>query len=318
MPITTLVTGAAGFAGGHLIRRLRGTGRVIGWQRPGGRAPKDPAGAVWREVDVTDRPSVREAVAQDAPDVIVHLAGAPSVRTSWQSAVPHLRLNVFGTHLLLEAVRHLRHPCRVVVASSAQVYQASDVAMTEDHELRPSSPYGFSKLAEEQLALRACTDDALDVVVARPFNHIGPGQAAEFAVSHFARQIARIEAGLEPPTVRVGNLAARRDICDVRDVADAYVRLAERGRRGGVYNICSGRAPMMKDVLDALLGRARVKVTLETDESRLRPHDLPILLGDGSRISAELGWTPRVPLEQTLDDILEYWRSEVTRPAQIS
>jgi GDP-4-dehydro-6-deoxy-D-mannose reductase len=318
MPITTLVTGAAGFAGGHLIRRLRGTGKVIGWQRPGGRAPKDPADALWRDVDVTDRQAVLEAVARDKPDVIIHLAGAPSVRTSWQSATPHLRLNVFGTHLLLEAVRLARHPCRVVVASSAQVYQASDAAMTEDHALRPTSPYGFSKLAEEHLALRASAEDGLDVVVARPFNHTGPGQAPEFAVPHFARQIARIEAGLEPPTLRVGNLAARRDMCDVRDVVDAYVRLAERGRRGGVYNICSGRAPVMQDVLDALIGRARVKVTLEVDESRLRPHDLPLLLGDPSRISAEIGWTPRFSLEQTLNDTLDYWRSEAARPVQIS
>jgi GDP-4-dehydro-6-deoxy-D-mannose reductase len=198
------------------------------------------------------------------------------------------------------------------------VYQASDEAMAEEHALRPSSPYGFSKLAEEQLALRACLEDGLDVVVARPFNHIGPGQAAEFAVSHFARQIARIEAGLEPPILRVGNLTARRDLCDVRDVVHAYVVLAERGRRGGVYNVCSGRAPMMRDVLDVLLRRSRITITLETDESRLRPHDQPLVLGDASRMASELGWEPRIRLEQTLEDTLEYWRSEVARTAQIS
>jgi GDP-4-dehydro-6-deoxy-D-mannose reductase len=243
--------------------------------------------------------------------MIFHLAGAPSVRTSWQNSLPHLRINVLGTHYLLEAVRLGGRPCRTLVVSSAQVYAASDTPTMEGSPLKPPSPYGLSKLAEEQLALRTCADDELDVVVARPFNHIGPRQSAEFAVASFARQIARIESGLAPPTLRVGNLAARRDVTDVRDVVDAYARLMSRGQTGQAYNICSGRAPLMQELLDGLCARSTATVHLETADDRMRPNDVPLVVGNPARIMAEAGWSPTIPLDQTLTEILDYWRAEV-------
>jgi len=251
----TLVTGGSGFVGRHLVARWPGP--VVAWQRHAP-ATDDSAGHVrWESVDLTDGPHVVDRIGTLRPSRIVHLAGAPSVRTSWQSPVPHLCTNVMGTHHLLDAVRRSGHDCRTLIVSSAQVYQAGDAPLDEDATLRPPSPYGLSKLAQEQLALRAAHEDGLDVVVARPFNHIGPGQAPEFAISSFARQIARIEAGLQPPTLRVGNLEARRDTSDVRDVVEAYRALMERGERGGIYNVCSGRAPRMRDLLDGLLELSR-------------------------------------------------------------
>jgi len=308
---TMLVTGGAGFAGGHALVRYAGGGRLVAWRRPRGSAARPIAGVEWQAVNLTDHDAVVRHIARLAPTVIVHLAGAPNVRTSWQNVVPHVRTNVLGTHHLLEAVRLAGHRCRVLVVSSAQVYQASEVPLDEHAPLVPSSPYGLTKLAQEQLALRSVIEDGLAVVVARPFNHAGPGQAADFALPSFARQIARIEAGLERPIIRAGNLDARRDMTDVRDVVDAYLLLAACGLPGEAYNVCSGRAPAMRELLDRLCRLSTVAVQVETDPERLRPNDVPMLIGNPGRIT-ELGWSPRFPLEQTLADILEAARRETT------
>lgn len=306
----TLVTGATGFAGRFLLDRLSYPSSIAAWYRPGGR-PQDPRRHVtWQAVDITDHDSVTRAIEEVQPSRIFHLAGAPNVATSFANSVSHLRINALGTHHLLEAVRRAKRPCRVVVISSAQVYQASDDPIREDAALVPSNPYGLSKLAQDQLALRAAHDEHLDVIVARPFNHIGPRQEAGFAVSNFARQIARIEAGLAPPQLHVGNLDARRDITDVRDVVDAYNLLMERGVAGRAYNICSGRAWRMQDLLDELLHLSSAPIQVEIDQARLRPNDIAIVQGDATRIRSELGWTPTIRVEQTLRDTLDWWRSE--------
>jgi GDP-4-dehydro-6-deoxy-D-mannose reductase len=308
-----LVTGAAGFAGSHLLDRHASGRRVVAWRRPRGTPARAHPGVEWQAVNLTDRDAVVRHIARLSPTAIVHLAGAPNVRASWQNVVPHLRTNVLGTHHLLDAVRMAGHRCRMLIVSSAQVYKASEEPLAEDAPLTPPSPYGLSKLAQEQLALRAAIDDGLDVVVARPFNHVGPGQGADFALSSFARQIARIEAGLAPPSIRVGNLDARRDMTDVRDVVDAYLLVVARGRCGEAYNVCSGRAPTMRELLGRLCSLSRVPVQVETDPDRLRPNDVPTLVGDPSRIAAELGWEPRIPLDRTLADILESARKAEQR-----
>jgi GDP-4-dehydro-6-deoxy-D-mannose reductase len=185
------------------------------------------------------------------------------------------------------------------------VYRQSPEPIAEDHPLGPASPYGVSKLAQEMLALRA---HELPVVVARPFNHAGPRQDDTFATSSFGLQIAEIEAGLREPVLRVGNLSARRDITDVRDVVRAYRLLVERGQPGRVYNVCSGHAYRVGDLLDALVGMSDVAIRVETDPARLRPSDNPIVLGDHSRVTAETGWSPEIPIETTLRDLLAYCR----------
>jgi GDP-4-dehydro-6-deoxy-D-mannose reductase len=305
-----LVTGAAGFAGSHLLDRLIGSGApIVGWYRPD-MPPPARADVQWRGVELTDRASVAAAIAEDTPAQIYHLAGAPSVETSWTNAVPHLRINALGTHHLLEAVRIAGLPCRVLVVTSAQVYETREQALDEDSRLRPSTPYGLTKLAQDELARQAAAE-GIDAIVARPFNHVGPRQTAGFAIASFARQVARLEAGLDASVMRVGNLEPRRDLSDVRDVADAYVRLMAKGVSGREYNVCAGTAHRIGDVLDTLLRLATGSVTRETDAARLRPNDVPVVLGDATRIRSEIGWSPRIPFETTLRDTLDWWRAEV-------
>lgn len=309
-----LITGAAGFAGSHLIDRLGTALPITGWFRPDLPTPDAMPGVSWRGVELTDPRAVGEAVADLTPSQVYHLAGAPSVETSWQNAVPHLQINALGTHHLLEAIRRSGRHCRVLVITSAQVYQTGEAPIDEDTPLIPSSPYGLTKLAQDMIA-RAAVSDGLEVVVARPFNHVGPRQAPGFAVSSFARQIARIEAGLEPAVLRVGNLDTGRDITDVRDVVDAYVRLMDAGVSGQAYNVCSGRPARIRDLLDRLLTLARVPIAVETDPARLRPNDVPVITGNPGRIQRDLGWAPGIPLERTLEETLAWWRAEISRVA---
>jgi GDP-4-dehydro-6-deoxy-D-mannose reductase len=310
---TTLVTGATGFAGGHLLDRLADRAPVVAWYRPGGRPPDPHRHIDWRPVDLLDGPEVERAIQEAAPTRVFHVAGAPLVASSFDSVLPHLRTNVLGTHHLLDAIRRSLRPCRVLVVSSSQVYQDSDDPLDENAPLVPATPYGLSKLAEDRLADRAWRDDGADVVIARPFNHAGPRQAPAFVVSSFARQIARIEEGLAPPELRVGNLEARRDMTDVRDVVVAYDLLMAGAPPGRPFNICSGRAWKVADLLDELLHAARVPIRVVEDEDLLRPVDVAVVQGDASRIRHELGWAPRVPVEQMLSDTLEWWRAEVRR-----
>jgi len=223
----------------------------------------------------------------------------------------HLRTNALGTHHVLDAVRRHQPACRVLVVSSSQIYRPTDDPISEAEPLRPSNPYGLSKLAQDQLALQAAAEEGIDVVVARPFNHIGPGQAPGFAVSNFARQIALIERGLADPVLQVGNLEARRDVTDVRDVVAAYIRVMEYGRQGRPYNICSGLAFTVRQLLDGLLRLSSAQIHVEVESARLRPHDAPVVVGDGTRIRTELGWAPTIRTEDTLRDTLNAWRTEI-------
>jgi GDP-4-dehydro-6-deoxy-D-mannose reductase len=305
-----LVTGATGFAGSHLLEHLLAHAPALAaWSRPGG-APvgaSDPRIA-WRAVDLLDRGAVRDAVAALRPSLVYHCAGAADVGTSWADPVTPLRVNALGTHHLLDAVRLAGAGTTVVLAGSATVYKPGDDALGEDSPIGPSSPYGVSKLAQEMLAAQATT---VRVILARPFNHAGPRQSSAFVTSSFARQIAEIEAGLAPPVLSVGNLDARRDITDVRDTVRGYRMLAERGQPGRPYNICRGHAVRIGDLLDLLLSRARASVRVANDPARMRPSDQPVILGDPSRINTEIGWQATIPIEDTLADLLDYWRQRV-------
>lgn len=307
-----LITGAAGFAGRHLLASLRASGnagRMVAWTRQATQpAAGDPV--QWHQVDITNRESVTRSIIDTRPDRLVHLAGSPHVGQSWRDSYEPLRTNVIGTHHVLDAIRKHHHDCRVLVVTSGTIYRTSDDALDEDAPLGPASPYAFSKLAQDQLAL-VTAQDGLDVVVARPFNHVGPGQDPAFFLSSFAKQIAMIEAGLAPPGIHVGNLEAERDLTDVRDVADAYVQLLARGRSGRPYNVCSGRTHKIGDLLDRLIAMAHVPVSRVVDPERLRPSDVPRLLGDNSRLRKELGWEPTRTIGDTLTDTLEYWRTAV-------
>ena len=314
MAQTILVTGATGFAGSHLLDRLPAGARVIAWARPGGTRPpaardagRNGAEVEWRGVDLLDRAAVRRAVAETQPALVYHVAGAPHVGTSFDNPALPLTINALGTHYMLSAIADEAPRARVVVVTSAMIYGPCAVAHTEASPMAPGSPYGLSKLAQDRLAALAA-GDGVNAVIARPFNHTGARQDPSFAIPGFAQQIARIEAGRAEPVIRVGNLDAERDLSDVRDVVDAYAVIAERGETGTAYNVCSGTAWRIGDLLEQLLRRSRVAVRVEQEEARIRPIELPRLVGDNTRLRS-LGWTPRIPLETMLDDVLEYWRS---------
>jgi GDP-4-dehydro-6-deoxy-D-mannose reductase len=303
-----LVTGAAGFAGSHLIDLLARSGaRVLGWHRPGGSPPRDGSAARWEAVDLLDPAQVEAAIARARPSAVYHCAGAAHVGRAWDATTPTFAINVLGTHHVLQAIERAGVDARVLVPSSALVYASASDALTEEHPLLPSSPYGLSKLAQEMLGAK--TNGTLAVSIARPFNHFGPRQDPQFVASGFARRIADIEQGRWAPEISVGNLEARRDLTDVRDTVRAYQMILERGQPGRPYNICSGRAISIRELLDRLIARARVPVEVKVDPARYRPNDTPLLLGNPARLRDELGWTAEIPIEQTLDDLLEYWRS---------
>jgi GDP-4-dehydro-6-deoxy-D-mannose reductase len=318
-----LVTGAAGFAGSHLVEALVADGvRVIAWHRPGAVPPGlrhaeaapvvqgGGARVAWTPVDVLDRDAVAAALAEARPAAIFHCAGSAHVGSSWQDSLTPLETNALGTHHLLDGVRRAGLRCRAVVVSSALVYRPALDPLDEEAPLGPSDPYGLSKLAQEMLAIRAA-GTGLDVVVARAFNHAGPRQDPSYATASFARQIALAEADRAAPLIVVGNLDARRDITDVRDTVGAYRALAVRGAPGRPYNVCRGRAYAVRELLDLLLAEARVRLQVRVDETRMRPHDNPVLVGDPSRIAGEIGWRAGIPIERTLRDLLEYWRERV-------
>jgi GDP-4-dehydro-6-deoxy-D-mannose reductase len=300
VPRPVLVTGAAGFAGGHLVERLEARGvPVVGWSR--------------QVVDLLDRDAVRTRIRDLKPPVVYHCAGAPHVAHSWSDTTSPFAKNVMATHYLLDALRRAGGPCRVLIPGSAYVYRGSDTPIPETALLAPANPYALSKVAQEQLGIRSVEEDGVEVVVTRSFNHTGPRQAPSFAAPAFARQLARIEAGLEPPVMYVGNLDVRREMVDVRDTVRAYELLVEHGRPAAPYNVCSGVGHSMRDLLDGLRARVRVPVRVEVDPARLRPNDTPALVGDPSRLQADTGWRPEISFDAMLDDLLDYWREAVRR-----
>jgi GDP-4-dehydro-6-deoxy-D-mannose reductase len=314
----TLITGAAGFAGSHLLELLaaRPPERLVAWRRPAGaRSAGDSwverlgGGSDWQEVDLLDKRGVETALEAVRPSVVYHCAGAAHVGRAWQSTESTFATNVRGTHHLIEGLRACGcTEARVVIPSSSLVYGSADGPLTEDHPLLPASPYALSKLAQELVGVENVGGPA--VLVARAFNHIGPRQDPLFAASGFARRIADIETGRWKPEIQVGNLDARRDLTDVRDTVRAYQAIAERGQPGRAYNVCSGRAVAIREVLDMLLARARVPIQIVDDPARHRPNDQPLVVGDPARIRTELDWKAEIPLEKTLDDLLDYWRGQ--------
>lgn len=310
MPGPPLVTGATGFAGSHLVERLlEHHPTVAGWSHTGGRAAVSSEPRIlWHEVDLLDRAAVKRALADLQPQAIYHCAGIAHVGEAWAEPVRALRVNALGTHHLLSAVQDARLQCPILVTGSALVYRPSSDPLTEDDPLGPSDPYGVSKLAQEMLAA-SCMHAPVHLV--RPFNHAGPRQSSAFATSSFARQIAEIEAGRREPVLHVGNLESRRDVTDVRDTVRAYECVVSRGRPRRPYNVCSGRAYRVRDLLDTLVAQSKIAIDVRVDPTRLRPSDNPVIAGDRRRISTETGWAPEIAIERTLADLLDYWRRQI-------
>ncbi len=308
-----LVTGSHGFVGTHLRRLFRERGdRVVGL----GRTPREPfAGEAYVVADLRDRDAARAAVLESGADTVVHLAGDTGRHTPPDET---LRANVLGTLHLLEALAHRGAPCRVVVVGTSAQYgrvPAEENPIHEGVEVRPEGVYGWSKCAAETLALSYHGRHGLDVIAARPFNHMGPGEPPEFVASSFARQVIEIEAGAAP-VVRVGNVDSVRDLTDVRDVVRGYVLLAERADGGEIYNLCSGRGVRVGDLLSLILDRSGVRAEVRTDPARVRAGELPLQIGSFARAERAVGWRPEIPLEKSIDDLLEHWRAQRRAPAR--
>ncbi|MGN6759469.1 MAG: GDP-mannose 4,6-dehydratase [Thermomicrobiales bacterium] len=309
-----LITGVGGFVGPHLVRWLQTS---TDWSLVG-LCRRDVAGVGYERLslDLLERDAVRHTIAAIAPDYVFHLAAQSHVPTSHQDGGATLANNILGQVNLLDACRELPKPPNILVIGSAEEYGLAppeEMPLREAQPFRPTSPYAVSKAAQDLLGLQYFLAYQLPVVRVRPFTHFGPGQSDRFVVSSFARQIAEIEAGQRPPVLAVGNLEARRDFLDVRDVVRAYTLAITAGTPGEVYNIGSGHAVRIGDLLTQLLALASVQVKVVTDPERLRPSDVPLLLADSTRLREATGWQPEIPFAQSLRDMLDWWRGEVRR-----
>jgi GDP-4-dehydro-6-deoxy-D-mannose reductase len=268
----------------------------------------------FHEGDIEDPFAVAAAVRAAAPDRIYHLAAQSYPSASWDAPITTLRTNVEGTINVLEAVRAHAPRARVHIAGSSAEYgfvTPEQVPIAEDRPLRPASPYGVSKVAQELLGLQYHDSYGLHVVVTRSFNHVGPRQGDRCSIQTFCQQMAQIEAGRQPPALLVGNLDARRDFTHVGDVARALWLLLGHGAPGTVYNLCSGTATRIGDIVELVRARGRVPAEVRVDPSRLRPSDEPILLGDNTRLRQATGWAPQIGMEQIVDELLAYWRESI-------
>ncbi|MCS7253976.1 MAG: GDP-mannose 4,6-dehydratase [Armatimonadetes bacterium] len=313
-----LITGITGFVGSHLAEyALRIGAEVFGTYRWRSRMDniEHLIGKIKLvECDLRDLTSIRNALKDAKPDRIFHLAAQSYVPTSWTAPVDTMHINVIGTVNLFEAVRQLELDCRILNAGSSEEYGLQfehELPIKETNQLRPLSPYAVSKVAQDLLGWQYYRSYGMFIVRTRAFNHSGPRRPEAFVDSGFAWQIARIEAGLQDAIIYVGNLDAKRDFTDVRDIVRAYWLALDKCQPGEVYNICSGKAHSIREVLEMLINMAKVRAEVRQDPARMRPSDVPVLVGDNTKFREQTGWLPEIPYEQTLLDMLNYWRERI-------
>lgn len=314
-----LITGAGGFVGKHLLDHLQHAADVV---LHGTVLDTSQLNSVmhdtrcqWWILDLRDPQATRDIVEHIKPDQIYHLAGQAYVPRSFEDPWETLDNNIRGTLNLLMAIQQLKLSTRFVNIGSADIYgpaQPSQLPLRETTPFTPASPYSVSKIAQDMLAYQYFNAYKLHTVRMRPFNHIGPGQNQRFAASDWASQIAEAELGKRDPIVSVGNLSAARDFTDVRDVVRAYALAAEKSLPGEVFNVCSGKPHTMQAILETLVSLSRVKIEVRVDPERFRPVDIPTLYGDYGQLHERTGWSPAIPIEQTLSDVLDEWRQRTT------
>ena len=302
-----LITGACGFVGAYLAAHLQECrDEVLGTIAPQRQNDSFPFRTA--VIDITDAENVARLFAEFRPQVVYHLAGISFVPDAEADFNQALRVNVGGVHNILRISHMQQSGIRVVLVSSGEVYGKVSLAqlpLTEETPLAPVNAYSLTKLMSEMVAARFERLGNVQTVIMRPFNHIGPCQGSRFVTSNFALPLARIARGVASPVIRVGNLEARRDFSDVRDVVKAYRLGAERG--AGVYNLGSGRSVSIQTILDMLISISSLSVRIEADPARMRPSEVPEVYGSYARAERDLGWKPEIPLEQTLGDIYRYW-----------
>jgi len=318
--LRALITGITGFAGSHLAEYILANHpdtEVYGIMRWRSRT-ENIQGIKERiqliECDLRDATSVKTLLGRVRPDKIFHLAAQSYVPSSWNAPAESLTTNVLGQLHIFEAIRELAIEPWIQIACSSEEYglvHEDELPITETNPLRPLSPYAVSKVGQDFLGYQYYKSFGLKVVRTRGFNHDGPRRGEVFVSSNFAKQLIEVEKGKKPAVLHVGNLEARRDFTDVRDIVRAYWLATERCEAGDVYNICSGKAYSIQEVLDRLIELSGVKVKVETDPTRLRPSDVPVLLGDYTKFKDATGWEPEIPYDKTLADMLEYWRETI-------
>lgn len=313
-----LITGIAGFVGSHLAELLLSDGyTVYGLCRP--RSRMDHIESIkntlrLEDADLLDSHSLYATISRIKPEYIFHLAAQSFVPTSWVSPSVTLEVNIIGTANLFEAIRQAGIDPVIQIACSSEEYglvHPNEVPIKETNPLRPQSPYAVSKVAMDYLGYQYFCSYNMKIVRTRGFNHTGPRRGETFVTSNFAKQIAMIEKGKQDPVIRVGNLEAQRDWTDVRDMVRAYLLAASSCDPGDVYNICTGHAVKILDMLNLLLSLSKVKVRVKQDASRMRPSEVPVLIGDSRKFVAKTGWKPMIPFEKTMEDLLNYWRERV-------
>ncbi len=312
------ITGITGFAGSHLAEHLIAKGdEVLGLSKTG--TDTENLAGILKEIslsrgDIRDVKALEKILTEAKPDVIYHLAGEASSGRSFKNPVEATEVNILGTLSLLEAARSLSSISRVLLVTSAEVYgvvRPEELPITEEADFRPVHPYATSKVAVHFLGYQYVRAYQMPIVEARAFNHIGARQSVDFVVPDFAKQLAEIKSGCREAEVRIGDLSAQRDFTDVRDVVRAYRLLANRGRAGEVYHVCSGNAHSVQSILDSLRSIAAVDAKILVDRDKLRPVKIPMMVGSLAKIKNELAWHPTIPLRQSLENTFEYWLERV-------
>jgi len=320
-----LITGITGFAGSHLAEFLLAEHpdvEVFGtyrWRSRMENIEQVRSKVKLLETDLRDYTSMYNALDRSRPDFVFHLAAQSFVPSSWSAPNETLTTNVSGQTNLFEAIRALKLDPVVQIACSSEEYGLvlpNEVPIKETNPLRPLSPYAVSKVAQDYLGYQYFQSYGLKAIRTRGFNHTGPRRGQVFVTSNFCSQVAAIELGMQEPVIRVGNLEAIRDFTDVRDMVRAYWLAVNHGKPGEVYNIATGHGIHIRELLDRIIALASVKVAIEVDPDRLRPSDVEILIGDSSKFRADTGWEPRIPFEQTLGDLLDYWRRTLAQRKQ--
>ncbi len=311
-----LITGATGFAGKHLVAHLRSISagaQLHGTRLTSGESTFDP-GAILHTVDLRDPNAVYALIEAVKPDQIFHLAAQASVKRSFDEPWETLETNIRSELNIFEACLRLDRRPRTLIVSTGELYAnatKADCPADETTPPQPTSPYSVSKLSQELLGIQYHISRNFPVIIVRPFNQLGPGQREGFVAPDFAMQVARIEAGLQPPEIKVGNLDAQRDFTDVRDVARAKAMAMMHGESGQIYNIASGQTHRIREVLEFLSQQSRIPIHITQDEARMRPANVPLLWGDYSKLAQATGWRPEIAFQQSLLDVLEDCRGRV-------
>ena len=308
-----LITGAAGFVGGHLIKAFAERGHKLAAIDLGTSPLFEKYGVVAHQADLLDKAAMLEVMAEEKPDAVVHLAAIANVPFAWEHPAKTMAVNVGGTATLLEALAEAVPGGKILTIGSSDAYGLTAKCgqpLAEEQPCQPQNPYSISKLCAEQLAIQLAGKYGLTVIAARSFNHFGPGQKPGFVVSDFASQVAAIEKGEQEPVLSVGDLTAARDFTYIDDIIAAYVALTEKEIPTGIYNICSGKPRKIEEVLQGLLALSTKEIEVRKDPARMRPSEVPFFVGDGSKIFEAVGWQPKMDFQAGLKKTLDYWRDK--------